>query len=197
MPVSIIPSFSLYCFVSAITPGPANLCSLASAMKYGRRQALRQWRGIFVGFAVVALSASAMVWFLGMVLNRYLHVLTWIGAAYILWLAWHILCSENTDGIDTGEHCNFLTGLFVQLTNAKIIIFSMTALTTYSLPYAGSYWDVLKLAVLLPFTGPVANLLWLFTGASLRRFFERNQKAVNTVMAFSLGFCAISIIIAG
>ncbi len=76
MPASMIPSFLLYCFVSAITPGPANLCSLASAMKYGRRQALRQWRGLFTGFAVVALFSSVAVWFLGSLLGRYLRVLT-------------------------------------------------------------------------------------------------------------------------
>ena len=87
MPSSLVPSFILYCAISAITPGPANLCSLASAIKYGRRQALRQWRGIFVGFGVVALAASIAVWFLGTVLNRYLRVMTWFGAAYILWLA--------------------------------------------------------------------------------------------------------------
>ena len=28
MPISLIPSFLLYCFVGGITPGPANLCSL-------------------------------------------------------------------------------------------------------------------------------------------------------------------------
>ena len=47
MPVSLIPSFLIYCFVGAITPGPANLCSLGAALRYGRGPALRQWRGLF------------------------------------------------------------------------------------------------------------------------------------------------------
>ena len=195
MPTAMIPTFVLYCAVSAITPGPANLCSLASAMKYGRRQALRQWRGIFVGFAVVSLFSSAAVWFLGTVLNRYLRVLTWIGAAYILWMAWHILRSDGAGEAAASAHCNFLTGLLVQLTNAKIIVFCVTALTTFALPYARTYWDVLKIAALLPFTGPMANLLWLFVGASLKRFFENYQKPVNLVMALSLAACAVSIVL--
>lgn len=194
MPLSLIPTFFLYCAVSAITPGPANLCSLASAIKYGKQRALRQWRGIFIGFAVVALISSTAVWFLGTLLNRYLRVLTWIGAGYILYLAWHILRSDNSGEADAGAHCNFVTGLLVQLTNAKIIIFCMTALTTYALPYANSYWDVLKIAVFLPFTGPMANLIWLFAGARLQQFFRRYQKPVNIVKALSLVFCAISII---
>ena len=195
MPPALIPTFILYCAVSAVTPGPANLCSLAAAIKYGRGPALRQWRGIFTGFAVVALLSSAAVWFLGTVMGRYLRVLAWIGAAYILWLAWHILRSDSGAEADAGARCGFLTGFFVQLTNAKIIIFCMTALTTYVLPYAHSYWDVLKIAVLLPFTGPMANLLWLFAGASLQRFFRSYQKPVNLVMALSLAVCAVSVVL--
>ena len=194
MPVSIIPTFIIYCFVSAITPGPANLCSLASAIKYGKKQALLQWRGIFVGFAIVSVISSIAVWFLGIVLNRYLRVLTWIGAAYILWLAWHIYRSDSVGDAETNAHCSFVTGLLVQLTNAKIMVFCVTTLTTFVLPYAHSYWDVLKTALLLPFTGPVANLLWLFAGAALRVFFQKYQKPVNTVMALSLVLCAVSIV---
>ena len=196
MPVTLIPTFIMYSAVTAVTPGPANLCSLASAMKYGRRQALLQWRGLFTGFAIVALISSVIVWFFGSVLGNYIRVLTWIGAAYIIWLAYHILRSENTSEADAGAHCNFMTGLLVQLTNAKIMIFCITALTTYALPYAGNYLDVLKIAVILPFTGPIANLLWLFAGASLQKFFRNYQRPVNIVMAASLVICAISIVTA-
>ncbi len=195
MPVSMIPTFLLYCAVSAITPGPANLCSLASAIRYGRGPALRQWRGIFVGFAVVALAASAAVWFLGTALSRHIRILTYIGAAYILWLAWSILRGESEKEAEAGARCTFLTGLLVQLTNAKVIVYCMTALTSYALPFADSYWDVLKIAAILPFTGPVANLLWLFAGASLQRFFRRYQKPVNIVMALSLVLCAVNIVL--
>ena len=108
MPSSLIPTFFIYCFVTAITPGPANLCSLASAMTYGRKQALVQWRGIFTGYAIVAFASSLAVWFLGIVVNKYIYVLTWIGAAYILWLAWHILRSSDVSQAKAGKHCNFI-----------------------------------------------------------------------------------------
>jgi cysteine/O-acetylserine efflux protein len=164
-------------------------------MAYGRKQALLQWRGIFTGYAIVAFASSLAVWFLGIVVNKYIYVLTWIGAAYILWLAWHILRSSDVGHAQAGKHCNFYTGLMVQLTNAKIMVSCVTALTTYALPYADSYWDVLKIAALLPFLGgPIANLVWLFTGAGMQRFFMKYQKPVNIVMALSLVICAISIV---
>ena len=43
MPVSLLPSFLSFCFINGITPGPANLCSLSTAMNEGKQAALRQW----------------------------------------------------------------------------------------------------------------------------------------------------------
>ena len=91
MPISLIPSFLIYCFVGAITPGPANLCSLGAALRYGRGLALRQWRGLFCGFFLDSMGAVAVTWLLGAALDRYVGALSWIGAAYLLWMAWHML----------------------------------------------------------------------------------------------------------
>ena len=38
MPVSQIPAFLVYCYIGAITPGPANLCSLSAALRLGQFQ---------------------------------------------------------------------------------------------------------------------------------------------------------------
>ena len=194
MPIAQVPAFVIYCIVSAITPGPANLTTLSAALKYGRKRAMIQWRGIAAGFSIDAFAASLIAWFFGSAFGKYLRVLTFVGAAYILWLAWHLYKSEGTGEAEAAGRCNFFTGLIVQLTNPKVIIFCITALTTYALPYAERYTDVLKVAFLLLLTGPVANLVWLFAGASLKRFFENYQKPVNIVMALSLVFCAISIL---
>lgn len=51
MPGTMLSSFLLYCYIGAITPGPANLCSLSTALRYGKGPALRQWRGLFLSFA--------------------------------------------------------------------------------------------------------------------------------------------------
>lgn len=162
-------------------------------MKYGRKQALRQWRGIFIGFSIVAFVSSLAAWFLGAVLHQWLRILPFIGAGYILWLAWQIWHSSET-AAEAKAHCNFLTGQLVQLTNPKIMIFCVTALTTYVLPYTDNYWRLLSVAVILPFTGPVENLVWLFAGSALQSFYQSRQKALNTVMALLLVICAVSIV---
>lgn len=194
MPISLIPSFLLYCFVGGITPGPANLCSLSAALRYGRGPALRQWRGLFCGFFLDAMGAVALTWLLGTALSQYVGALSWVGAAYLLWMAWHMLRSGGADADNDPAAPSFRNGLFVQLTNVKVILFCITALSGYVLPYTQSLWALLAVGLFLPFTGPVCNLVWLFAGAALQRLFARRRRAVDVVMALSLVLCAASLV---
>ena len=194
MPISLIPSFLIYCFVGAITPGPANLCSLGAALRYGRGPALRQWRGLFCGFFLDSMGAVAVTWLLGAALDRYVGALSWIGAAYLLWMAWHMLRPGGADPDRDPAAPTIVTGLLVNLTNVKVIIFCIAALSGYVLPYNSSIWALLAVGLFLPFTGPVCNLVWLFAGASLQKLFARHRRTVDVAMALSLALCAASLV---
>lgn len=194
MPITMIPSFLIYCYIGAITPGPANLCSLSAALRYGRGPALRQWRGLFMGFFTVSMFSVVTTYFLGTVLNQYVGVLSFIGAAYILWLAWHMLHSSGIELSDSKDMPCFRTGYFLQLTNVKIIVYCLTALSSFVLPYTHSFWVLLAVGLFLPFTGPIANLVWLFAGVSMQKLFSNHRKAVDIVMAVSLTLCAVSLV---
>ena len=194
MPTSLIPSFLLFCYVGAITPGPANICSLSAALRYGKKAALVQWRGIFVGFACVSLASVVVTWLLGTALSQYVGFLSWIGAAYILWMAWHTLRSSGIQADNDPAKPSFRNGLFLQLTNVKIMICCLTAMTSYVLPHTNSFWSLLAVGLFMPFTGPIANLLWLFAGASLQKLFENHRRTVDIVMAIALVLCAISLV---
>lgn len=194
MPGTIIPSFLLYCYVTGITPGPANLCSLSAAIRYGKKVALRQWRGLFTGYFIISMGAVLITYLLGTVMDKYVRSLSFVGAAYILWLAWHILRSSGTEAEnDKGYPC-FRTGLLVQFTNVKIMVACLTALSSFVLPYTNSFWTLLGVGLFLPFTGPLANLVWLFAGASLQKLFTDHRKAIDIIMAASLALCAVSLI---
>lgn len=194
MPISLIPSFLMYCFVGGITPGPANLCSLGAALRYGRGPALRQWRGLFCGFFVDSMGAVALTWLLGATLNEYVGMLSWVGAAYLLWMAWHMLRPSGADVDNDPAAPSYRNGLLVQLTNVKVILFCITALSSYVLPYNSSLWALLPVGLFLPFTGPLCNLVWLFAGASLQRLFANHRRTVDLVMALSLALCAVSLV---
>ncbi len=194
MPVSLIPSFLLYAYMMAITPGPANLCSLAASLRYGKKAALRQWRGLFVGFFLVSMASVIVTWFLGAALNEYVGILSWVGAAYILWMAWHTLRSAGGQRAhDPAAPC-FRTGILIQLTNVKVMVSCLTILTGYVLPHNRSFWALLAVGLFLPFTGPIANLVWLFAGAALQKVFANHRRTIDIIMAIALALCAVSLI---
>ena len=194
MPISMVPSFLIYCYVGAITPGPANLCSLGAALRYGTGPALGQWRGLATGFFLVSMAAVGVTWLLGAALNEYVGMLSWVGAAYLLWMAWHMLRSSGVDPDRDPAAPSFRNGVLVQLTNVKVILFCITALSGYVLPYNSSLWALLPVGLFLPLTGPVCNLVWLFAGASLQKLFANHRRTVDIVMALSLVLCAASLV---
>lgn len=194
MPASLLPSFLLYCYVGAITPGPANLCSLSTALRYGKGPALRQWRGLFTGFFLVSMAAVAATFALGTLLNQYVGALSWVGAAYLLWMAWHTLRSSSGPEGQAPEAPGFLSGLLVNLTNVKVMIFCLMALASYVLPYTRSLPALLAVGLFLPFTGPLANLVWLFAGAALQKLFANHRKGVDRACAAALALCAVTLV---
>ena len=103
----------------------------------------------------------------------------------------------RSSGADIGNDPaapSFRTGLLVNLTNVKVIIFCLAALASYVLPYSRSLWALLPVGIFLPFTGPLCNLVWLFAGASLQKLFANHRKTVDVIMALSLALCAVSLV---
>ncbi|MCM1321684.1 MAG: LysE family transporter [Bacteroides sp.] len=194
VPIQILPSFLFYCYITGITPGPANLCSLSAAMQFGKRQAFKQWLGLLAGFFADAMAAVFIAFFLGTILNDYVKFLAYIGAAYLIYLAAKMLRQTYSAEGGSQKTPGFFTGLFVNLTNVKVILFCISALTSFVLPYSRNFAAVFLAGMFLPFTGPVCNLAWLFAGDFLRRFFAGHTKAVNIAMAFSLLLCAASLV---
>ena len=194
MPSSLIPSLLLAIFAVGYSPGPANLYSLACCLKFGRRKALKMWRGLLTGFSIGAVIMVVLTHLLGVIMGDYVIYLKYIGAAYILWLAWKMWRFSGQNNTEAQE-CTFTSGMIVQLTNAKMLLFELTAFSVYVLPYSDRIADLFVVAALLLIAGPGANLVWLYAGAYLRRFFGKYQKQVDIVMAILLALCAIYIIV--
>ncbi|MCQ2227112.1 MAG: LysE family transporter [Bacteroidales bacterium] len=193
MPHSLLPTLLLYILIVGYSPGPANLYSLSCSLKYGRKRALRVWHGMLCGFAIAVTIAAVATHLLGTVIGDYLVFLKYLGAAYILWLAYCIWRSNGHDEQEA-DTCTFFSGLIVQLTNAKMILFDLTAFSIFVLPYSNSLTDLLEVAVILHLAGPGANLVWLLVGSWLRRGFLAYRKQVDVVMAVCLALCALLII---
>jgi len=193
MPLSIVISFLSFVSLSGITPGPANLTSLATSLQFGRKIALRQWIGIITGCLTDAFISVFIVYFIGTALNNYVKWLAFIGVAYLIYLAVHMLKMNYSEGGREVQEPGFLTGYFLQLTNVKVILTCVTSLSSYVLPNTTSFPVILIFGCALGVIQPTCNLVWLFVGVGLQKFFIKYQKIVNIVMAVLLIGCALSL----
>lgn len=195
MPMSLLPSFLVYAITGAITPGPANLCALSTALRYGKTAALRQWRGLLTGFFIDSMAMMLAAYFLGTALDQYVGHLRWVGAAYLLWMAWNTLRSSAGPEGGEPEAPGFVSGLLLNLTNVKVMLFCLMAQAAYVLPYSHSLRALFPVALFLPVVGPGSNLVWMFAGAAMQKLFEGHRKALDRVFAAALAYCAVSLVL--
>lgn len=90
MDTATFTAFLTYALVMAITPGPNNILTLSCVGRHGLRGSSRLIWGVSGGFVVVMLLSGLFSLTLSRALPAVMPWLVWLGAGYILWLAWHI-----------------------------------------------------------------------------------------------------------
>lgn len=193
MPLYLLPSLLLYILMVGYTPGPANLYAISCSLKYGRQSALQMWYGELCGFLIAVTIVSIVTHMIGTIMGNYVECLKYVGASYILWLAYNIYKSKGL-AENEAKTCSFASGMIVQLTNAKMLLFDLTIFSMFVLPYSNKLTDLLIVGYTLTLAGPMANLVWLLAGAWMRKWFVNYKKQIDTIMALLLALCAIAII---
>jgi len=138
-------SFIVYVIINAFAPGPGNVLAFNTVSTYGWKKGENLFLGIFVGYYCVQAVCAVFTYGLGQVLNPVLVVLKYVGAAYIVWLAIHILRSKP-ESVASDKKPSFWVGFVLQFVNVKIYLFGVTALSGYIVPYYSS------LGMLLPYS---------------------------------------------
>lgn len=194
MPIHLFPSLLLYIIMVGYTPGPANIYALSCSLKYGRKSALRMWYGELFGFLIAVTIVSVATHLIGEAMGEYVEWLKYVGASYIMWLAYNIYKSKGLAD-NEAKTCSFTSGMIVQLTNAKMILFDLTIFSMFVLPYSNRLVDLLIVGYILTLAGPTANLVWLLAGVWVRKWFVRYKKQTDIIMSALLALCALAIII--
>ncbi len=189
-------SFLTYAIVTAVTPGPNNIMSMSNANRKGFRRALPFNLGIWAGFSAVMILCTAFCSLLSTWIPRIKLPMLIVGACYMLYLAWETF--RSSDVIEENHSRDgFLSGLLLQFINPKIYIYCIMSMEAYILPfYGGQVAALLGFALLLAFIGFAFTLLWSAFGSIFKWLFSKHAKAVNTVMALLLVYCAISLFLA-
>ncbi|WP_054709432.1 LysE family transporter [Bacillus sp. JCM 19041] len=186
-------SFILYCFIVTVTPGPTNIVIVSVVQNNGVHQALRYTYGATIAFGLL-LTASAIFNTLFMhALPKILFFMQLVGSLYMLYLAYQVYKMDLSKKQTTAKHASFLSGFLMQFLNPKVVLFTMTVIPSFILPY---YVDptTVSLSVLgITFIGFLAFLLWVGFGAMFKELFRTYQKTTNLIMALFLVYAAIMI----
>lgn len=188
-------AFFSYAFLTAYTPGPNNIMSMTNAGKYGLKRSFPFNLGVLLGFLVVMTCCAGFSTLLYGVLPSAKPVMLVVGAAYILWLAWTVWRDKPHGERGGLSRTNTVTaGMVLQFVNVKVILYGITALSSFVLPHYHSITAVAGFAVLLSLIGFSGTCCWALFGAAFERFFRQHARAVNLAMALLLVYCAASML---
>jgi len=160
-------SVSAFALAMAATPGPNNAMVAASGARFGILRTLPHVLGITLGFPlmVLAVAIGAGQFLLA---NPWLHaVLRWIGAAYLLWLAWTIARPHPAaapDGNTSRQPLGLLPAALFQWVNPKAWIIAVGAVVTYTGQNA-PIGQTLAMAAVFGLVTLPAVLFWTAVGA--------------------------------
>ena len=186
----LLVALVVFAFVSSITPGPNNMMLLASGVNFGFRRSVPHMLGIGAGFMMLLLATGLG---LGQLLERFPLIYTtlkYVGAAYMLWLAWKIANSgpmADQPSQNAGTPMSFLGAAAFQWVNPKAWVMAVTAMATYTSPEQ----HLLTVVVVTLIFGAVnipSVSTWTVFGVGLRRFLADPGlcRIFNITMALAL-----------
>ncbi len=191
-----LPALITFAIVGAFTPGPNTLSSMYTAAHYERRIVARFLCGGLLGYCTLFALSGLLNVALAAVIPTAAIALRFIGAGYLLYLAFVIARSGGGLLEKPGtRRVGLVTGLTLQLVNPKGWLYGITGFSTFVIPYFRTVPMVL--AFVLFFTGVtlLASLSWAVCGASLKSVYVRYARPFNLGLAASLIYCAAIVLL--
>jgi threonine/homoserine/homoserine lactone efflux protein len=182
-----------FSIAGSVTPGPNVLMVAASAARHGWRGTMPHMLGITAGFTLMLVLVG-----LGLAgpfaASTTLHaVLRWVGAAWLLWLAWKIASApppgEGSAGGPAGTKARpplgFVGAALFQWVNPKAWMLATAAVPTFTRPGEPMLPQVLAIAAAFGLVSMPCLLVWAGIGEGAGRLLSsgRRLRVFNLVMA--------------
>lgn len=146
--------------------------------------------GVLTGFCIITLLCA----FFCAKLNEWIPEIRLpmlvLGTLYLIWLAVKILRSTyDTKAVEPKKGQAYLSGLFLQFVNVKVMVSAIVSIQMFVLPYYQSTEALAAFAIFIAIAGTSCNLIWSGFGSVASRLFANHTKLINTILATSLAFC--------
>lgn len=187
-----ITSFLLYCFIVTFTPGPTNIVILSTVHNSGTKKAMEYTYGATIAFGFLLFISAVFNTTMITVIPKILIVMQIIGSIYMLYLAYQVY-KMDTSKSTANQKGTFITGFFMQFLNPKVVLFTMTVIPTYIMPYHVSASVLITSVIVITVIGFLAFITWLLFGTLFKEFLQKHQKLVNMLMALFLVYSSIMV----
>ncbi|NOW05047.1 LysE family transporter [Clostridium beijerinckii] len=185
-----ITSFLIYCIIVTVTPGPTNIIILSTVNNWGTRKAMEYTYGATIAFGLLLVISAILNTALMAILPKILFIMQIIGSFYILYLAYQI-CKMDTSKSTAKETATFLSGFLMQFVNPKVVLFTMTVIPSFVMPYYTELSTLMIFVAYITIIGFIAFITWVLFGTIFKAFLQKHQKIVNIIMALFLVYSAI------
>lgn len=192
-----LESFLFYVLIAIFTPGPNNIIAMATGSRLGYKKTFPFVIGVITGFFIVFMLSIYFNLILFNLLPKVKIFMSFIGAGYMLYLAFKIMKSSWND--NNSKHAKkedenlFVLGVFLQFINPKGILFSITVVGNFVIPYYSSTFTYLLFGLSLASLGFIACSSWALFGSLFSNFMAKYNKQFNFVMGILLIYTAYSI----
>ena len=194
---STLALFAAACLALTVTPGPDMLLIASRSVSQGRASGFATLAGIQVGTYCHALAAALGLSQLFLAIPLAYDVVRYVGAAYLLYLAWQTFRSTGAVHPPAAglRRSAFRQGLATNLLNPKMALFVLALFPQFVHPSAGSVAvQIMLLATVLNLIGFVVNGIVIMTASRLGRAFS-GRRRLHRAPQFLLGtvFAALAL----
>jgi len=181
-----ILGFSLASFVLAITPGPDMILFLSRTVTGGRTMGFAAMLGASAGMVVhMTLAAFGLSALLAVSATAFF-ILKVVGGLYLLWLAYGALrhgsafCVDREDVPQQSLRAMVLTGVGINLTNPKVIVFFVTFLPQFiDAGDAHASGKLMFLGILFLVIGITTNAFIILIAERVTGFMQSSRRAMR------------------
>lgn len=187
----------VYLCIQCITPGPNNFTCLYLGATYGMKGVIPFMIGSKSALFVKTLLCGTFSMLLANYLPAVAKWLTWIGAAYMIYLAVIMMMSgwrESKEG-DRFSGGTVRDGISLQIFNGKSWMVALSMFAVYVTPISTSFGAVLFATVLFVLLAIGSSLIWTAFGWGLHDILAKYRKPFGIVMGLALIWCAVKAVL--
>tara|TARA_Y100000741_G_C18131103_1_gene509144 strand:- start:137 stop:739 length:603 start_codon:yes stop_codon:yes gene_type:complete len=192
----LILALSVYNFVMYVTPGPNNSILTASGIKFGFFRTIPNIFGIPTGhgfqLALVCLGLGSLFTYYPFLLD----ILRYIGAAYILFLAYKMFGSLNISSSEEKTRpLKYYEAILFQFVNPKAWVICITAVSLFYPEKENLFIGTVFMVIMSTIINIPSISIWALGGSIIRHYLSNKtlKKIIEWLLALMLILTSVSV----